>query len=120
MEPLSEEAILRLRRLGGPAFLGKMIDLFIAFGADKIKEATDAFQRQDFDAVGKAAHALKSSAANVGALQVQQLASAIEERAGSGTELGGSVAELAAAFQVVRPLLEAKRRGAASGSSDPE
>jgi len=56
----------------------------------------------------------------VGALQVQQLASAIEERAGSGTELGGSVAELAAAFQVVRPLLEAKRRGAASGSSDPE
>jgi two-component system sensor histidine kinase RpfC len=119
IEPLSEDALDRLRRLGGEPFLGKMLDLFLAFGAEKVREASDAWQRQDRVAVGKAAHALKSSAANVGALRVQQLAAAIEERAGAGMELGELVAELTAAFQVVRPLLEALRSSSASAPDDP-
>ena len=116
MEPLSEQSITRLRKLGGDAFLGKMIDLFVTYATEKIKEATEAFERKDYAAAGKAAHALKSSAGNVGALRVGQLATAIEQQAGAGEgpELADSIAELVVAFQEVRPLLEARKREAGS------
>jgi HPt (histidine-containing phosphotransfer) domain-containing protein len=122
MDALSQDALERLNKLGGPAFLCKMIDLFLNFGAGKVKEARAAFGRNDFDGLGKAAHSLKSSAANVGALCVEQIATTIEQQVRSGKidTLGDAVDKLEFEFEKVRPLLSARKPSAAPDSRDSE
>ena len=111
MEPLSREAVDRLKKLGGPAFACKMIDLFLEYGAAKTGEVVVAVQSGQTEAAGKAAHALKSSAANVGAVEVERLAIEIESLAKSDSkaDLAKLASELETAFETVRPLLEAVR-----------
>lgn len=78
------EAITRLQRLGGDAFVVKMIDLFQSFVGTKIDEALQS-QRSggagNLDSVERAAHAIKSTAGNIGAFRVQELAFATEQAA---------------------------------------
>lgn len=116
MQPLTPEAIERLQKLGGPAFVRKMIDLFLQFAGEKVAEAVAAAGAGDFETAGKAAHAIKSSAANVGAARVAQIAARIEEaaRAGQGESVPAMVEELQAAFAEVTPCLEAEREACAS------
>src|SRR3974390_3182478 len=54
-------ALERLRRLGGEEFVGKMAELFLSYGAQKISEARQASNAADLAAVAKAAHAIKRS-----------------------------------------------------------
>ena len=75
--PLDPAAIERLCRLGGEKFAGEMIDLFGSFGGKKIAEARQARQTGNLTALAEAVHPLKSSAGNVGAVRVQELAAQI-------------------------------------------
>jgi HPt (histidine-containing phosphotransfer) domain-containing protein len=109
--PLDRGAIERLRRLGDDAFVRTMIDLFFSFVGQKLSEAQRAAAVGDSRAVADAAHAIKSTAANAGALRVQELAIRLEKaaREGDGDEVALVLPRLEQAFAEVAPHLEAER-----------
>lgn len=109
---LDPAALERLDRLGGAVFVCRMIDLFLEYAGKKITEARAAQAAGDCAGVEKAVHPIKSSAGNIGACRVQQLAAQIEELAQQGRNeaLAASMGELELAFAAVKPELEEKRR----------
>ena len=87
---LSPERIEELRALGkrtGRDLLGSLAGLFRESGEEHVAELKRAFVAQDAEAARRAAHTLKSSAGNIGALEVAELARSIEE-AGRENSLG--------------------------------
>lgn len=107
-----EVALERLHRLGGGKFVREMIDLFLDYAGSKIAEARRAQMAGDSAGVARAAHPLKSSAGNVGATRVQELAAQIElsaEKKTSG-ELYRLVGELETAFAEFKPKLAAGKK----------
>ena len=107
-----EAALERLRRLGGGKFVAEMIDLFLDYTQTKIAEAQKALAANDFPSVAKAVHPIKSSAGNIGANRVQELAVKIEEAAiqQRNGELPPMLAELEKAFAEIRPAMEARKK----------
>lgn len=107
---LDPAALERLRKLGGDKFAGDMIALFLSYGGQKVAEAEAAGQAGDLTGVARALHALKSSAGNVGAVGVQQLAAHAEQAAQSalGDAVAADLAALARAFADLRRPLEAE------------
>ncbi len=109
--PCNPAAIERLFKLGGQKFTLDMIELFGSYGAKKLAEAHQARQSGNLVALAAAAHPLKSSAGNVGATRVQELAaqvelSAQEQKADlAGTQLD----ELERAFAEARTFLELEK-----------
>lgn len=112
---LDPAAIERLLRLGGAAFVCKMIDLFLSYAAEKVAEARRAQDSADWAALAKAVHPIKSSAGNVGAVRVQELAQRLEQlsQQGEGGRLSDLVGELEQAFAAVKPELEQKKQSVA-------
>ena len=110
---LDPEALQRLQRLGGDAFVCKMIDLFLDYAGRRIAEARAEQDAGNFVAVEKAVHPLKSSAGNVGAVRIQALAARIEALAEQGPSeaLIAALGELEQAFAAVKPEIEEQRRG---------
>ncbi len=76
-------AMDRLRHLGGDQFAADMVRLFLEYGQAKMSEARQAFVAGDMAEIAKAVHPLRSSAANVGADRVNELATLLEEVAGT-------------------------------------
>ena len=109
---LDPAALQRLQRLGDTAFVCKMIDLFLEYAGQKIIEARAAHTAGSLPGVEKAVHPIKSSAGNVGARRIQDLASRIEElaRQGHSETLAASINELEQVFAAVKPVLEEKRQ----------
>ena len=109
---LDPAALQRLQRLGDNAFVCKMIDLFQEYSGQKVAEARAAQVAGNLTGVEKAVHPIKSSAGNVGARRIQELARQIEELARQGhvETLAASLTELEQAFALVKPELEEKRR----------
>lgn len=109
---LDPAALQRLQRLGGDAFVCRMIDLFLDYAGKQITGARAALTAENFAAVGKAAHPLKSSAGNVGAGRVQALAARLEalSEQGPSESLAGALSELEQAFAAIKPELEERRR----------
>jgi HPt (histidine-containing phosphotransfer) domain-containing protein len=105
---LDPAAIERLQRLGGRAFVVKMIDLFSSYGAEKLAAAKSAGQAGNLAGIADAVHPIKSSAGNIGARRVQELAQQIEQRArqSDGASLPGLLDELDAAFVAAKHELE--------------
>ncbi len=111
-----EAALERLHRLGGGKFVGEMIDLFLDYAAAKVAQARRAQRAGDGAGVASAVHPIKSSAGNVGATQVQELAAQIElaAKTASGADLDRLVGELEMAFAEIKPRLEAEKETFAS------
>lgn len=109
--PCDPAAIERLLKLGGPKFTVEMIDLFGSYGAKKVAEARSAQNAGKLAALAEAAHPLKSSAGNVGAIRVQELAAQLEASAReSKAELAGAqLDELERAFAEARSFLETEK-----------
>lgn len=114
---LDPAALQRLQRFGDAAFVVKMIDLFLEYAPQKIAEARAAQAAGNFTGVEKAVHPLKSSAGNVGACRIQELALRLEElaRQRQAESLAVSMADLDRAFASVKPELEEKRQGLLPG-----
>ena len=110
-ENLNPSAIERLVRLGGEKFAGDMIDLFFSYGGKKIAEARQAQQAGKLVALADAVHPLKSSAGNVGAVLVQELAKEVESSAREqNAELAGTqLNELECAYAAAKKLLELEK-----------
>ena len=75
---LDESAVTRLKRIGGVALAKQMIELFLQHGPERIGQAETGYAAGDLRMVEHAAHSMKSSAGNVGAVRLQAAASAVE------------------------------------------
>jgi CheY-like chemotaxis protein/HPt (histidine-containing phosphotransfer) domain-containing protein/anti-sigma regulatory factor (Ser/Thr protein kinase) len=81
---LDERALAELsalRRPGGGDLIGKVVRLFREGTPDLLRNIEDAAGRRDGDALGAAAHSLKSSAACVGALRLAESCERLEHLA---------------------------------------
>lgn len=79
------EALERLRRFGGAKLLGDMITLFLEAMPQRVGAARQALARGDAHAVEHELHALKSSAAQLGAMHLCRLSQEGERLARAGT-----------------------------------
>ena len=104
-------AIERLCRLGGNKFAVEMIELFFSYGGKKLAAARKSQESGNLAALAEAAHPLKSSAGNVGAVRVQTLAAQVEQSAleAKAAEAGTQLAELENAFAEVKSFLELEK-----------
>ena len=82
--PTDPAALARIHRIGGDKLVGKIVALFLENAPQRLQAALDAADRGDVAAVEQAVHSLKSSAGNVGATRVQELAATAEELAEKG------------------------------------
>jgi len=83
--PILDPNVLdRLREWGGPELLGRMIELFLELGPDRLGSLRTGLAEGDFEAVGRVAHSLKSSAGNLGAERLRAASAGLEELTSEG------------------------------------
>ena len=110
--PVDRAHLERLATRFGSHFLIQLIDLFIAQGRERMEAAERGVAASDLSAIIGAAHALKSSAGNLGAGILAQCAGDIERRAANGASLETltpMVVTLNDAFVAVCTALEVAR-----------
>jgi two-component system, sensor histidine kinase and response regulator len=98
-------ALDRLRRFGGQKLLREMITLFLAAVPERIAAAREAIGSADAAGAERAFHALKSSAAQLGAMQLQRLCEEGELKARAGSL--DAAAALLPALESERDLVHA-------------
>jgi HPt (histidine-containing phosphotransfer) domain-containing protein len=105
---IDRSAIDSIRDIGGNELLVKLIDLFIDYVGGRVAAAKTAMEKGDITAVQDAVHPVKSSAANLGAERVRELARTIEQlaRQKSAEHIPARIAELESAFASARAELE--------------
>lgn len=77
-------AIKRLEDWGGESLSKEIIRLFLENGPTRVDQIREAMDGEDLDVPERGAHSLKSSAANVGARLLQEVASELESAATDG------------------------------------
>lgn len=109
---LKQESIDQILKLGGANLLGKMIDAFIRSSPERVDSAVQAMPQDDLESVGRAAHSLKSSAANFGATLLVELVSELETvaRQGNADRSAILVAELPSLYEQTVEALVALRQ----------
>jgi HPt (histidine-containing phosphotransfer) domain-containing protein len=105
-------ALARLHKLGGDEFVRQMIDLFFDYAPKRLAAARAGAQAGDLHAVEKAVHPLKSSAGQIGAQRVQELAAQIEKLAmdKQADAIPPLLDQLEAALVRIKPHLEQVRQ----------
>ncbi|MCG3147880.1 MAG: hypothetical protein PCFJNLEI_01321 [Verrucomicrobiae bacterium] len=105
--------IEKLKQLGGGPFAGQMIDLFFQYLPGKLAEAKAGLGGGDFHAIQQAVHPIKSSANNVGAVAVRELARQIEQLAldKNGETIPALLHDLEEAYARVAVQLKEQRAG---------
>ena len=105
-----DQALERISRLGGEELVGRMIAAFMENATKRVGDARQALGSGDRDGLGRAAHSLKSSAANVGAERLRALAREIEEGASgeSPERLADLVGQLPATLDEVDRYLKGR------------
>jgi HPt (histidine-containing phosphotransfer) domain-containing protein len=95
-----ELALDRLRRFGGDGLVREMLSLFIAQVPLRLSAARDGIARGDANGVRQAAHAMRSSCAQLGAARMAEIATALDERASDGAldDAPAMIEELARQF----------------------
>ncbi len=91
-ELLAADRLTELRTLGrrtGRDLIGTLATLFRQSGNEQLQQLRLAFENMDAEVARRAAHTLKSSAGNIGAGEVAELARAIED-AGRGLSMEGA------------------------------
>ena len=109
---LDSAALERLHKLGGTELVHRMVGICLENMPKRMVEARDGYRADDLDAVERAVHSMRSSAGNVGANELMQLAEAAEDLAEKGTregledQLAGIEAELVRVTTQLKALLE--------------
>ncbi len=110
---LDDATMRKLVELGGKEFALEMIGLFLSYVPQKLAEARTAAQAGDWPGVQKAVHPIKSSAGNIGARPLRDLAARIEELAINrhGDAIHAELTELEAGYvQVQAQLRECRKK----------
>ena len=103
---LDDGALGSLRDLGGDAFLGEVIDAFLADAPQLIATLRRSLDEQSTEELRRAAHTLKSNGATLGAQEFAELCRTLEQRAKEG-ELDSAGELIDRIEQEYRPLEEA-------------
>lgn len=101
-------ALERLRDWGGGKLMAQMVRLFLENSPARMEQIRAGLEGGEVGLAEKGAHSLKSSAANVGALAVRDLAAAMEAVAARG-DLGQArddLADLEAAYSAACNALQ--------------
>ena len=95
-----------------PASVAEMIEIFFQYVPTKLAEARAAEDSGDLGALQHAVHPLKSSAGNLGAAVMKELAARIEQLAmdHDGAPISGLMRELEAAYTQACAALESHRK----------
>ena len=98
-------ALERLVRMGGNKLAVEMIDLFFDFAPKILAEARTALPTGDLATVGRVGHTLRSSAQNLGALQLRTAAEQLEQaaREQQAAALPALLTAVEAAFLLQKP-----------------
>ncbi len=106
-----ETVLTRLHKLGGETLVRRMIDLFLENAPKRVEAARLGDQDGDLEAVRQAVHSLKSTAGNLGAITLQELAGKIEQLARGQQQEATSelMPNLEDAFVQAKRHLEAQR-----------
>jgi two-component system, sensor histidine kinase and response regulator len=81
---LEQTALDRLVRLGGATLLREMVELYLAHGPERLHALDEGVAAGDPARVERAAHMLRSSAGNLGAVRLQHTADALEALSARG------------------------------------
>lgn len=82
--PVDPSMLARHRRLGGVGLARLLIDIFLTTAPRHVETMRSAAGDQDLGAIRLSAHSLKSTAGNLGAVELYQLADRIEQEAMAG------------------------------------
>ena len=102
--PMLDEAVIAALRdpeLGGdPEFLVEVVEAFLDDAPPRLETIRSTLASGDGEGLGRAAHSLKGSSGNFGAMRMQALCADIERlaRAGELSPLGPLVAQLAVEY----------------------
>ena len=110
---LDPNAISRLKEWGGEKLLGQMIRLFLENAPGRMEQIRGGLGGGDPTEAEKGAHSLKSSAANIGAMHVRDLAAEVERSTSGGDSVTAAqvLPQLEDAFAQAIAALEAVERG---------
>jgi len=81
---VNREPLAILRNIGGATLVQKVLQLFFTNTPIQLEKIKTAILTDDSEAIHHAAHSLKSAAANVGAIQLSELARTMEHTAREG------------------------------------
>lgn len=111
MRLIDDLALKRLHDLGGSRLVDEMVATFLKNTPVRLGNAAQALVDGNPDGVMRAAHSLKSSCGNVGAVFMREVAEKAEQAAleKRSEALPGLVREMNEAFDAVRPEFEARR-----------
>lgn len=110
-------AFQRLREWGGEALLEKILAIFLEHAPTRMAEVEGGAAEGDLRRIERGAHALKSSAANVGGVVLQDMASRLEAAAESGerTQVEALLPDFRDCFHATIKALAESRAGPSSG-----
>ena len=102
------EALRSLERNGAPGVVARVIELYLRDAPVQLDHMADALAKRDAAALRMAAHSLKSSSVNLGAMRLADGCKAVElsARASKLDGLRSMLTELATEFQTVRRALD--------------
>lgn len=111
---LDMRVIADLRELGGeddPNLLTELIDMFLTDAPARIREVETSLANGDIKTLERAAHTLKSSSANIGAMGLSAVCKRIEElaRAQNGAAIAPLLADTTQSFAEAEAALRALR-----------
>ena len=108
------DALRKLRRPGRPDVLEKVLSAFLSASPELLAAMSGALSRDDALAMHRAAHSLKSSSANVGALKLSAYCKELEAlgRANTLTSASAVLESLKAEYARVAAALTDELQGA--------
>jgi HPt (histidine-containing phosphotransfer) domain-containing protein len=109
---LDAEAIQNLRALGDEmeddSFLKEVVEIYLTDTPKRLAEIHECLASGDNTTLNRAAHSVKGSSSNLGAVKVIVVAKRIEEKSKESLEnLEADIAELESAFADAKAALEA-------------
>jgi HPt (histidine-containing phosphotransfer) domain-containing protein len=110
LDPVCLAGLRDLREPGQPDPLIELVDLFNRNAASCLEQIQSGFAAQNVKTTAHAAHGLKGSASNLGALRLAGICGEIEQQAKAGNwePLGPLVAQLSSELLRVRESLQAE------------
>jgi HPt (histidine-containing phosphotransfer) domain-containing protein len=106
---LDRQIVASLHRLNGvPGALTDLIELFVSSGRARLSELDEALRSGDESVAVAAAHRLRGSSANLGAVQVSAACRLIEERVRAGADPAAAVAAARSAYDEACVALRAE------------
>lgn len=108
---LDPAALERLLRIGGQDFVVEMIELFLEHAPQRLASARAALAENDVKTLYRSAHSLKSTAGNLGARALQNMAAEVEKRSAKEDlePIPPLLEELERRYERVRTELETER-----------